>query len=75
MKGKRDGQEICAFSEEEVKETAEYLKKEELSWLYTGHCTGKIGYEKAALLSGRGGQKAGDGRQVYDTAIASVYRG
>lgn len=57
MKGKRDGQEICAFSEEEVKETAEYLKKEELSWLYTGHCTGKIGYERLRSFLGEGVKK------------------
>ena len=40
-----------------MKETAEYLKKEELSWLYTGHCTGKIGYERLRSFLGEGVKK------------------
>ena len=45
MKGVKDGQEICSFSEEEVAEIAEYLKREKLSILYTGHCTGEPAIE------------------------------
>lgn len=45
MKGKENGREICAFSEEEVGEMASYIKKSGLDYLYTGHCTGQAGYD------------------------------
>lgn len=45
MKGRRDGEEICTFSEEEVKEMAEYLVMEGVEKVYTGHCTGEVAYE------------------------------
>lgn len=45
MKGTKDGQEICTFSEEEIQEIAVYLQAAGLEYLYTGHCTGQPGYE------------------------------
>lgn len=43
MKGKRQGEEICTFTKEEVKEMAAFLEDSGLEYLYTGHCTGEIG--------------------------------
>lgn len=45
MKGTKDGQEICTFSEAEIEEIATYLETVGLEYLYTGHCTGQPGYE------------------------------
>lgn len=44
MKGMKNGEEICAFSEEEVRELAKEVKEQGLRRLYTGHCTGGPGY-------------------------------
>lgn len=41
MKGKRGDEVICTFTEEEVKEIADYLNDADLDKLYTGHCTGE----------------------------------
>lgn len=35
----------CAYSREELKEIADYIIKEDIQIIYTGHCTGKSGYE------------------------------
>ncbi len=45
MKGSKNGEEICTFSEEEIQKLAEAVKEQGLQKLYTGHCTGKSGYE------------------------------
>lgn len=45
MKDKKDGQEICLFSEKEIEELSEELKQSGLEYLYTGHCTGKPAIE------------------------------
>lgn len=45
MRGLSDGEEYCTFSEEEVKEIADYLKEVGIKKLYTGHCTGKPGFQ------------------------------
>lgn len=45
MKGKSGEKEICTFSENEIEEMAKYLEKNGVKKLYTGHCTGMIGYE------------------------------
>lgn len=54
MKGQKEGQEICTFSEPEIEAIADVLEREGLEYLYTGHCTGKQGFE---LLSGYLGNK------------------
>lgn len=41
MKGKKDGEEICTFTEEEVKALADTISGEEMEVLLTGHCTGE----------------------------------
>ncbi len=35
----------CAYTKEELKEIADYIVKEDIQIIYTGHCTGKSGYE------------------------------
>lgn len=45
MKGKCEGKEICIFSEEEIIELSEYLQVQEVCLLYTGHCTGRAGFD------------------------------
>ncbi len=45
MKGKKDGKEISAFSEEEICELSKELAQLGLRILYTGHCTGKPAME------------------------------
>lgn len=46
MKGKKDGREICTFTDEQLDKFAETVKEEGIEILYTGHCTGKEGYDK-----------------------------
>ena len=41
MKGKCGEQVICTFTEDEIKEIADYLNAVGLAKLYTGHCTGE----------------------------------
>lgn len=45
MKAKKDGKEISAFSEEEIRELSKELEQLGLQILYTGHCTGKPAME------------------------------
>ena len=45
MKAKKDGKEISAFSEEEIRELSRELEQLGLQILYTGHCTGKPAME------------------------------
>ena len=46
MKGKKDGKEICNFSDEQLDDLKDLINKENIDIVYTGHCTGKEGYEK-----------------------------
>ncbi len=46
MKGKRGGEEICRFSEEEVDELCGVFRRENVAQIYTGHCTGACGLAK-----------------------------
>lgn len=41
MKGRKDGEEICTFTEEEVKALANVIREEGIEVLLTGHCTGE----------------------------------
>lgn len=45
MKGKSGDREICISSEMEIERIVEYLKNNNVEKLYTGHCTGMVGYE------------------------------
>lgn len=40
MKGRKDGEEVCTFTREEVKVLTDYIKAEGIEMLITGHCTG-----------------------------------
>ncbi|MCD7824604.1 MAG: MBL fold metallo-hydrolase [Clostridiaceae bacterium] len=46
MKGKKDGKEICAFSDEEIDSLCDIFRQEGIEKIYTGHCTGTPGFEK-----------------------------
>ncbi|MCD8363426.1 MAG: MBL fold metallo-hydrolase [Lachnospiraceae bacterium] len=46
MKGKKDGLEICAFSDAEIDSLCEVFRQEGIAQIYTGHCTGTPGFEK-----------------------------
>jgi 7,8-dihydropterin-6-yl-methyl-4-(beta-D-ribofuranosyl)aminobenzene 5'-phosphate synthase len=46
MIGMKDGVEICTFSDEEITELVNVLKSEGVEKIYTGHCTGKVGFDK-----------------------------
>ncbi len=45
MRGTKNCEEICTFSEEEIEQLAQDVRDIGLQKLYTGHCTGKPGYE------------------------------
>ena len=49
MKGKENNQEICVYSDEQIKAMSKLIKKEKMN-VYTGHCTGLIGYSKLSQL-------------------------
>ncbi len=40
MKGKVNGREICTFSDDEIDSLCDAVKRENMEWIYTGHCTG-----------------------------------
>jgi len=52
MKGKRDGKDICTFSEEEIQLLIADMEEKGLKYLYTGHCTGIPGYELLKKYAG-----------------------
>ena len=45
MKGKSGDKEICTFSRNEIELMVKYLNNSGIEKLYTGHCTGMVGYE------------------------------
>ena len=45
MKGKSGDREICTFTEKEIGKMVKYLEENNVKKLYTGHCTGIVGYE------------------------------
>lgn len=52
MKGMKDGVEYCTFSDEQIAEIAVTMEQEEIKKIYTGHCTGEVGFEKVRLVCG-----------------------
>lgn len=64
MKGKKDDKEICRFSEEEIQQMAEYLKQNGSIKLYTGHCTGLVGYELIKKYMGDDVEYLVTGREI-----------
>ncbi|MCC8014227.1 MAG: MBL fold metallo-hydrolase [Eubacterium sp.] len=57
MKGKKDGKEICAFSEDEINCLCSAFINEGVKKIYTGHCTGVLGFEKLKSRLGERIQK------------------
>lgn len=55
MKGKINAEEICTFSENEIKAMVNFLEENNVEKLYTGHCTGVVGYK---LIKKYMGEKA-----------------
>ncbi|MCC8042793.1 MAG: MBL fold metallo-hydrolase [Oscillospiraceae bacterium] len=45
MKWKRDGKEICTFSDEQIDTLCNAFVREDVSRIYTGHCTGIPAFE------------------------------
>ncbi|MCC8129700.1 MAG: MBL fold metallo-hydrolase [Clostridiales bacterium] len=45
MRGKRDGREICTFSDGEVDALCDLFRREGVEQIYTGHCTGAPGFD------------------------------
>lgn len=46
LKGYQDGKEICLLSDEQIKETCDYIVEKNIKHIYTGHCSGETGYQK-----------------------------
>ncbi len=65
MKGKNGDKEICTFSEEEIERMTDYLKENGLKKLYTGHCTGMVGFELIKKYMGHDVEYLMTGREIY----------
>ena len=63
MKGKDNNQEICVYSDEQIDYMSHIIKKENMI-VYTGHCTGDIGYSRLSLLLDEHIQKLYSGLQI-----------
>lgn len=63
MKGKMNNEEICVYTDEQIDDMSKLIKKENMI-VYTGHCTGHIGYSKLSLLLDEHIQKLYSGLQV-----------
>ncbi len=46
LKGRRDGQEVCALTPAEMEELCGAFLRENVRHIYTGHCTGEPGLEQ-----------------------------
>ena len=52
MMGMKNGEEYCAFTDEEIQEITAFLEKEKVEKIYTGHCTGLVGFNKIKKMYG-----------------------
>ena len=64
MKGKENNQEICVYSDEQIIQMSELIKKEKMN-VYTGHCTGLIGYAKLSQFVSENIHKLYSGMHVF----------
>ncbi len=46
MKGMKHGVETCTFTEPEIDTLCDVIRKENIRYVYTGHCTGQVAYDK-----------------------------
>ncbi|MDE5936458.1 MAG: hypothetical protein K2G83_03525, partial [Ruminococcus sp.] len=44
--------EDCIFSDDDITLLCDFIKKEDIPHIYTGHCTGEIGFKKLKELLG-----------------------
>ena len=63
MKGKAGDKEICIFSEDEIQRIVNYLKNN-VDKLYTGHCTGMVGYELIKKYMGENIEYISTGNEI-----------
>ena len=64
MKAKENDREVCRYSEGEVRDMAEDLKRRGLRCLYTGHCTGNEGFRLLRQYLGEGLQELRTGKTI-----------
>ena len=65
MKGKSGDKEICTFSEDEIQRIVNYLKENNVEKLYTGHCTGMVGYELIKKYMGENVEYISTGNEIF----------
>ena len=64
MKGKSGDKEICNFTEKEIEDIVCYLEKNNVKKLYTGHCTGMVGYDMIKKYMGNKVEYIYTGREI-----------
>lgn len=64
MKGKDGDKEICIFSDDEISEMTKHVKSIGLNKLYTGHCTGIVGYKIIKQYMGNSAEYICAGRVI-----------
>lgn len=64
MKGKCGDEEICTFSESEIESIVKYLRDNNVERLYTGHCTGMVGYELIKKYKGENVEYIFTGKEI-----------
>ena len=64
MKGKKNDAEICTFSDAEIECMTSYLKANGVKKLYTGHCTGLVGFEMIKKYMGETVEYLMTGREI-----------
>ena len=65
MKGKSGDKEICNFTEKEIEDIVCYLEKNNVKKLYTGHCTGMVGYDMIKKYMGNKVEYIYTGKEIY----------
>lgn len=64
MMKKKDGKEICTFTEQEVQQMSEYLLLCGVCKVYTGHCTGALGAELLRTYMGERVEQLATGKTI-----------
>lgn len=66
MKGMKNGEEICTFSDDEIAQIAELVNSGKISVVYTGHCTGEVGFSKLEKACGNRVKKLYTGKIIFE---------